>query len=120
MGHSRFRGKERHKMAWYRGSVPLLLLVGFASAAFEKSEDGRSFISDRDAKLLAFFSSTTITSVATSTKLALSTCLSTSDKSCTGKRKRRTIFLPKNIIGFSEISDTEGMLEGSVAANGHL
>lgn len=100
-------------MAWYRGLVLLLLIVGFAFAAFEGSEDGKSRVSDRDAKLLAFFSSTTITSVATSTKLAVSTCLSTTAAACTGRRKRRTVFLPKN-IGFSEISDSDGMLEGSL------
>jgi len=90
-----------------------VLILGTVSADLGNAEDGQSSPSLRDAKLLAFFSSTTITSVATTTKLALSTCWSTSDKACTGKRKRRAIFMPKNVV-LSDDANTGALLEGSV------
>lgn len=87
----------------------VLLVLAFASASGQDTappgnqplssdniaeEDEGSI--GREAKLLAYFSTTTLTSIATTTQFKLSTCVSTSNAACAGRRKRRMIFTPKD------------------------
>ncbi|XP_018016338.1 uncharacterized protein LOC108673071 [Hyalella azteca] len=72
----------------------LFVLLALSPAALGDSQD--LILGQREAKLLAFFRSTSLTSIATSTKFALSTCWSTSNVACSGRRKRRALISPKH------------------------
>ena len=75
-------------------AIAILAIVSSTVGA-EERETG---IVQPDPRLLAQFSTTTLTNIATATKKVLSTCWSTSNKACSGKRKRRTVFTPRDAV----------------------
>ncbi|XP_064086750.1 uncharacterized protein LOC135201622 [Macrobrachium nipponense] len=87
-----------------------LLLVGFLSSGSASEE------SNRDARIFAFYSTTSQTRLTTTTITGLYTCLSTTTTpACLGRKKR--MFLRSTQLGAEDL-DEDGTLNGSLEETG--